>query len=92
MVFYEIVRAHRGVKAAHMYGAFQQKMFERCDRFRVPYQGVSVQDIKKFATGKGNAPKEDVIAAVKVWGFNPKDDNEADAIALARLGWERYGS
>ena len=32
--------------------------------------------------GKGNAPKPAVIAAVKSWGYEVKDDNEADAIAL----------
>lgn len=36
-------------------------------------------------TGKGNAPKEDVIRAMRAQGFLPKDDNEADALAL--LAW-----
>lgn len=47
---------------------------------------VSVGDIKKFITGRGNAPKEDVIAAVKnKYNFFTTDDNEADAYALSRL-------
>jgi Holliday junction resolvasome RuvABC endonuclease subunit len=33
-------------------------------------------------TGKGNASKTDVIKAVKSKGHQPKDDNEADALAL----------
>lgn len=33
-------------------------------------------------TGSGNASKAAVIAAVQRQGFAPKDDNEADAIAL----------
>lgn len=36
-------------------------------------------------SSKGNAPKEDVIRAVRAQGFLPKDDNEADALAL--LAW-----
>ena len=88
LVAYEIVHAHRGVQAGHMYGAFQAKLFERCERMGVPVKGFAVQTIKKFATGKGNADKEAVIAAVRGWGFSPKDDNEADAIALSRLVWE----
>ena len=55
---------------------------EFCDRTRRNYQGIGVGTIKKFATGKGNAKKSAVIAAVKAWGYEPKDDNQADAIAL----------
>ena len=46
---------------------------------------MPVATIKRHATGKGNAPKEDVIRAVRAQGFLPKDDNEADALAL--LAW-----
>ena len=48
----------------------------------MPYQGVPVGTIKRFITGKGNADKQAVIAAVKERGFSPADDNEADAIAI----------
>ena len=41
--------------------------------------------IKKHATGKGNAGKDAVIAAMRAAGFKPSDDNEADALAL--LAW-----
>ncbi len=87
-LFYEKVLRHRGTTAAHVYGAFLAKLQETCDRFNVPYVGLSVQEIKKHATGKGNASKEDVIAACKIWGFNPKADDEADAIAILRCGME----
>jgi Holliday junction resolvasome RuvABC endonuclease subunit len=42
----------------------------------------SASEIKKFATGRGNAKKEDMIKAAVELGFVPKDDNEADAIHL----------
>jgi hypothetical protein len=45
---------------------------------------VPVGTIKKHATGKGNAGKDAVIAAVRAWSFDPVDDNEADALALLR--------
>ena len=45
----------------------------------------SATEIKKFATGKGNANKEAMIEAAKELGYNPKDDNEADAIHIYRL-------
>jgi Holliday junction resolvasome RuvABC endonuclease subunit len=46
---------------------------------------VPVGTIKKHVTGKGNASKAEVIAAVKAKGFNLKDDNEADSLALLDL-------
>lgn len=53
------------------------------------YQGVPVATIKKHATGKGNAGKEEMIAAAKARGHQPTDDNEADALAI--LHWVLAG-
>ena len=38
--------------------------------------------MKRSASGKGNAKKDDMMAAVRSRGFTPADDNEADAIAI----------
>ena len=46
---------------------------------------MPVGTIKKHATGKGNAGKDEMIIAAKSRGHDPKDDNEADALAL--LHW-----
>jgi Holliday junction resolvasome RuvABC endonuclease subunit len=48
-------------------------------------QGVAVGTIKKHATGVGYAGKQAVIDAMHALGFDPVDDNEADALAL--LHW-----
>jgi Holliday junction resolvasome RuvABC endonuclease subunit len=53
--------------------------------FKIPYRGVPVGTIKRHITGRGNADKDAVIAAVRALGFDPVDDNEADALAL--LDW-----
>lgn len=45
----------------------------------------SASEIKKYATGKGNANKELIISAAVELGFKPIDDNEADAIHLYNL-------
>lgn len=45
----------------------------------------SATEIKKFATGRGNANKEAMIKAARDRGYLPKDDNEADAIFLYLL-------
>lgn len=85
MLYFEEVRRHRGVDAAHVYGGFLAQLTAWCERHAVPYQGVPVGTIKKFATGKGNADKVAMIEAAKRWGHRPEDDNEADALAL--LHW-----
>ena len=85
VVYFEEVRSHKGVDAAHAYGGFMAQLTAWCERHAVPYQGVPVGTIKKFATGKGNANKDAMIAAVTKWGHAPADDNEADALAV--LHW-----
>lgn len=83
-IYFEEVRAHKGVDAAHVYGGLMATLQTWAEKAEppIPYEGVSVGAIKKFATGKGNAPKEAMIRAVEGWGFAPVDDNEADALAL----------
>lgn len=87
-VFYEKVQRHLGTTAAHVYGAFLNKLHEKCAEYDVPFHGLSVQEIKQFATGKGNAKKDLVVKACAAWGFNPKSDDEADAIAILKCGME----
>ena len=62
-----------------------------CEQHGVAYQGVPVGTIKRHVTGKGNADKAAVIAAVRARGFNPADDNEADAIAILLWAMETQG-
>lgn len=81
-VYFEEVHMHRGTDAAHIYGGLLATMSAWCEVHKIPYQGISVGTIKKHATGKGNAGKPEMIAAAKAKGHNPKDDNEADAIAI----------
>jgi Holliday junction resolvasome RuvABC endonuclease subunit len=81
-VYFEEVRRHLGVDAAHAYGGFLAHLTAWCEQKNIPYQGVPVGTIKKHATGKGNANKAMMIASVKQRGHQPADDNEADAIAL----------
>ena len=84
-VVFEEVRAHAGTDAAHLYGGFLGSLTAWCETHCVPYEGVPVGTIKRHVTGKGNANKQAVTAAVRALGYRPEDDNEADAIAL--LHW-----
>lgn len=85
VVYFEEVRRHQGVDAAHCYGGFMAVLTAWCEHHGVPYAGVPVGTIKRFATGKGNADKPAMIAAARARGCEPKDDNEADAYCL--LHW-----
>jgi Holliday junction resolvasome RuvABC endonuclease subunit len=82
IVYFEEVRRHLGVDAAHAYGGFLAHLSAWCETYNLPYQGVPVGTIKKHLTGKGNASKTEMIEAVNQLGYHTKDDNEADAIAL----------
>jgi Holliday junction resolvasome RuvABC endonuclease subunit len=84
-VYFEEVRRHVGVDAAHVYGGLMATLTTWCEHRNIPYQGVPVGTIKKHATGKGNAGKGEVIAAMRAKGHPVTDDNEADALAL--LHW-----
>jgi Holliday junction resolvasome RuvABC endonuclease subunit len=84
-VFFERVYGHKGTAAAQCFGGFMYTLAAVCEEFGVKCIGITVGTIKKFTTGKGNATKEEMIAAVKSRGFNPADDNEADALAILFL-------
>ena len=84
-VYFEEVRRHAGVDAAHAYGGFMAQLTAWCEHHGIPYQGVPVGTIKKHATGSGRAGKDAVMAAVRARGHAPADDDEADALAL--LHW-----
>ena len=81
-IYFEEVRRHAGVDAAHAYGGFLGQLTAWCEHHRIPYQGVPVGTIKKHVTGKGNASKMQIMQAMRQRGHHPADDNEADALAL----------
>lgn len=90
-VYFEEVRRHVGTDAAHLYGGFLATLTAWCEREGVAYQGVPVATIKRHATGRGNAGKQDMVAAMQARGFSPADDNEADAIAILLWAIETRG-
>ena len=95
VVVFEEVRRHLGASAAHAFGGYLAHLTAWAEANRIPYEGVPVGTIKRHIAGKGNADKATVIAAIRALGFNPIDDNEADALALLlwalehRAGGER---
>lgn len=90
-IHFEEVRRHVGTDAAHVYGGLLGVLTAWCEEHLVAYQGVPVGTIKRFIAGKGNADKGAVIDAVRLRGFAPVDDNEADAIAILLWAIETRG-
>ena len=81
-LWFEEVRRHAGTDAAHVYGGLMATLTAWAELRGIPYEGVPVGTIKRYATGKVNADKAKMVAAIQARGFRPADDNEADAIAL----------
>lgn len=90
-IYYEEVRRHLGTDAAHVHGGLLATLTAWAEQRHTPYAGVPVGTIKSFSTGRGNAGKPDVIAAMRARGFSPADDNEADALALLLWAVETRG-
>lgn len=91
LIVFEEVRRHAGVDAAHAYGGFMGQLTAWCEHHQIPYEGVPVGTIKKHATGKGNASKEQMIQAMQARHHSVADDNEADALALLYWAIEMRG-
>lgn len=57
-----------------------------CEENDIDYRSYSASEVKKHATGKGNAGKPAMIAAAQEkLGYEGKDDNEADALWILDL-------
>ena len=85
------MRRHAGTDAAHVYGGLMATLTAGPSCAACPTQGVPVGTIKRHATGKGNAPRQAMIAAARARGFSPADDNEADALAILHWALETRG-
>jgi Holliday junction resolvasome RuvABC endonuclease subunit len=59
--------------------------FEEGDDRRFPLK-IPPMTLKKYAAGKGNAKKQEMLLQIyKRWGIEFNDDNAADSYGLARL-------
>jgi len=59
---------------------------------KISWLDPRASELKKFATGKGNTPKDTVMLNVyKKWGFEATTNNIADAYVLAMMGLAHIG-
>lgn len=92
--------AARVATAAEFLGSLKATVAIWAEERGIPAQGVGIADIKKYATGVGNASKELMIAAAneKLGLSLPIEDydktgadNMADSVWVCAMGVERYG-
>jgi Holliday junction resolvasome RuvABC endonuclease subunit len=61
-------------------------------RLGVPYVDVPPASLKRYATGHGNAPKDEVLAAaIRRLNYDGHDHNVADAMWLRAMAYDAYG-
>lgn len=70
---------------------FRGIALEVCETLNIPIILFKPSDVKKFATGSGNANKQQMIeACAKRWHIDAVDDNEADAAHIFFYFCNRY--
>jgi Holliday junction resolvasome RuvABC endonuclease subunit len=93
VVAFELISFHKGIEAAHIYGALSMRLMEQCERMDIPYQGVQLIKIRRLVTGKGRIKKVEIRKFLEGrlnCKFGTSDEADATAVAIAmasRLGW-----
>lgn len=94
LVVYEAAR-HAAPKmqgALVVQAMIQGVLVSWCETNNIEYRGYSPSEIKKHATGKGNANKEQMMTAAKQRFNFTGDNNEADALWLLDLAKREYST
>ena len=90
LVVYEMAH-HRGGAPTEILIGMVTRVQEECLTRNIDYTSVHSATVKKFATGKGNASKEEMFKkAAKVFSKKIEDDNEADALFILKWAKEEY--
>jgi len=93
LVVYEASRNLRHGAAIRVHEGLKSTIELWCTNNECEYRGYSPGEVKKHATGKGNASKEDMVrAAQRKWpSLIIIDDNHADALLLLDLAKDDLG-
>ena len=88
---------HRGGAATEILVGMTTRIMEFAAEIGAEHVAVHSGTLKKFATGRGNASKADMIVAAEGWGARwgigdtITDDNIADALLLLAWAREEFG-
>jgi len=90
IVIYEQAH-HRGGAATEIAFGLITRVQEACSARGIEYQKLHSVTLKKFATGRGRASKDDILETARErWGRNVQDHNEADALWMLEWAKEEY--
>ena len=85
---YAYSRANQAHQIGELHGVIRLALHEA----EIPVVLVAPTARAKYATGKGNAGKAEVLAAaIRRLGYDGHDDNEADAMWLRQMAIDHYG-
>lgn len=91
----------RAAPTTEFFGALKYYVQTWAERREIPCKGYGIGEIKKYATGKGNASKVEMVKACNTrlgTTFNPDDcektgaDDMADAAFALTIGIEQYAA
>jgi crossover junction endodeoxyribonuclease RuvC len=82
----------RGTSQAHSMGEIGGVIRLSLWRQGIPFVDIAPAKLKKYATGKGNAGKDEMLAsAIRRLAYEGANNNEADALWLLHMGLDAYG-
>lgn len=84
IISFEDVEFAKSLEQAHNWGSYRGAMWATFGE-TVRWMTFPVGTIKKFATGRGDAEKDQMLASLWDLGFTTNDDNEADALWIGIL-------
>jgi Holliday junction resolvasome RuvABC endonuclease subunit len=85
---YAFGRPNQAAHLGELGGAVRLALWAR----DIPYVDVPPSNVKKYATGRGNAPKPDIRMEVyKRFGHDIADDNQCDAFVLRAMCLDALG-
>jgi hypothetical protein len=86
---------HRGGAATEIAVGLMTRVLEFCARYGIEHTSVHSASLKKFATGRGNADKDEMIERLRRRGLVHLDyipgNDEADALWLLIYALEKFG-
>jgi len=93
VIYFEAAGMTRFKAAAQVAGQLEGVLFTWAVDNDIPYRSVKPTELKKWATGKGNAPKKRMIqAARELTGYSGNEDNEADARLVLAWSIQTFGT
>jgi len=83
---------NKGDAATQVGVGLQTKVQEFCAKYEIECIMVKTSILKKYSTGNGGASNESMVEAVRAKGYNPLNDDEADAFLMLEYAKNEIGS